>query len=426
MSTIAFCTYPELGHIMPTLRLAQGLRSAGHRVVYSVLRDFQSMLEGMGFETAALMPERYPLGTIARLHQMPQAEHEAMSYEISFDFMHVLLDDEFDEHLQMLTPDVLLADTLLYGQLIAAHARNILCYGVSTALSAARAPGVPPLTTSLPYGDTPKRRMAAEQAWHDFLSAAPTERDERYMQLDRQILDKYGMPADALKRGALGPSLCIVPELVLCSSAFEFPRPADEPRHYIESLSLERAPVAFPWHRLRPDRPLVFCSLGTQSYRIPGALRFFSEVVAAAASRPDWQFVIALGSRYSSGDFRAIPDNAILVPFAPQVQLLQRASLVVTHAGLGTIKESISFGVPMLAFPLLYDQPGNGARIAYHGLGEVGDFNAVTAPEMADMIDRALADRELRGRVAEMRRSFAELDQRRPGLAFIQNELANR
>lgn len=426
MSTIAFFTYPELGHIVPTLRLAQGLRSAGHRVVYSTLPDFQRTLEALGFETVALLPERYPVGTIDRLQRMPQAEHEALSVEMSFDYLRVLLDDEFDRHLQTLAPDALLADTLLYGLSMAALSRNILGYRISTALSAARAPGVPPITTSLPYGDTPERYMAAEQAWHDILSAPPTEHDEQYMQLNHQIMDKYGILAGALQRGAFGPSLHTIPELVLCSSAFDFPRPADEHRHYIESLALERPPVEFPWHRLSPDRPLVFCSLGTQSYRIPGALRFFSEVVAAAASRPDWHFVIALGSRWSDSDFCAVPDNAVLVPFAPQVQILPRSSLVITHAGLGTIKESIAFGVPMLAFPLLYDQPGNGARIAYHGLGEVGDFDTITAPGLVDMIERVLADRALPGRMDEMRRSFVEVEQRRPGLAFIQNELATR
>jgi zeaxanthin glucosyltransferase len=426
VSTIAFCPYFELGHIVPTLRLAQGLQSAGHRVVYSTVPDFQNTLEALGFETVALMPDHFPAGTLARLHRMSHVEHEALSVEMSVAFLRVLLDDEFDEHLQVLAPDVLLADNLLYGLLMAAHPRNILCYRVSTALADAPAPGVPPLTTSLPYGDTPERRVAAEHAWHGLLSAAPSELDQQYMRLDRQISEKYGIPADALQKGTFGPSLHTVPELVLCSSAFDFPRPASELRHYIESLALERAPVAFPWHRLSPDRPLVFCSLGSQSYRIPGALRFLSEVVAAAASRSDWQFVVALGSRWSDGDFRAVPDNAVMVPFAPQEHLLPRSSLVITHAGLGTIKESIYFGVPMLAFPLLYDQPGNGARIAYHGLGEVGDFNAVTAPELVEMIDRVLTDRDLPGRMAAMRRSFEELEHRRPGLALIQNALATR
>jgi zeaxanthin glucosyltransferase len=132
------------------------------------------------------------------------------------------------------------------------------------------------------------------------------------------------------------------------------------------------------------------------------------------------------GSRYlwSTDEIRAAPDNALMVTFAPQEHLLPRSSLAITHAGLGTIKESIASGVPMLAFPLLYDQPGNGARIAYHGLGEVGDFDTVTAPELVEMMERVLTDPNLPGRAAEMWRSFAEFEHRRPGLAFILSQLA--
>jgi zeaxanthin glucosyltransferase len=426
VSAIAFCMYPELGHILPTLRLAQGLRSAGHRVVYSTFPDYQGTLEALGFETVALMAGRFPLGTIARLHRMPRPAYEALANEIHMAFLRVLLDDEFDRHLQALAPDVLLCDILLYGQAIAALSRNISCYRVSTALPDTPAPGVPPLTTSLPYGDTPERRLAAEQAWHGLLSQVLSEGSEEHFELDRRILDKYGFPAGAREMGAFGFGLHAVPELILCASELDFPRPASADRHYIESLLFERAAVPFPWDRLNPDKPLVFCSLGTQSYRIPDAPRFFSEVVAAAASRPDWQFVIALGERWSTDDVRPAPDNTLMVPFAPQERLLPRSRLVITHAGLGTIKESISFGVPMLAFPLLYDQPGNGARIAYHGLGEIGDFDTVTAPELVEMMERVLTDPNLPRRMAGMQRSFAELEQRQPGLALIQKELASR
>ncbi len=411
---------------MPTLRLAQELRSAGHSVVYWTLPDFQRTLEALGYETFALLPDRFPAGTIARMVQMPRAEHEALSIEMFMAFQRMILDDEFDEHLRVLAPDALLCDILLPGMVMAARARNIPGYQVSTALPDSWAPGVPPLTTNLPYGDTPERYMAAEQAWDALRSAIPSELEQESRQLDRQLIDKYGLPADEVEQGLFGPSLKTVHALVLCSSAFDFPRPASERRHHIESFALERPPVAFPWGRLSPDKPLVFCSLGTQSYRIPGALRFFSEVLAAAASRPDWQLVVALGSRWSAGDLGAIPDNAVVVPFAPQAQLLARSSLVITHAGLGTIKESIFSGVPMLAFPLLYDQPGNGARIAYHGLGEVGDFHAVTAPELVEMADRVLTDPDRPERLATMQRSFHELEQRQPGLVFLQNQLAAR
>ena len=426
MSTIVFCAYSESGHIQPTLRLAQGLRSAGHRVVYATLPDFCDMLAVQGFETVALMAGRYPLGTIERLHRMPRADHEALSVEISLAFRRMAINGELDEHLRALAPEVLICDILLHGLVMAARARGIRGYHLSTVVPDARAPRVPPLTTSLPYGDTPERHLAAEQAWDDLMSEVPDDIGRRYEQLDRQLIDRYGIPVDDIEQRAFGPCLKGVPELILCPSAFDFPRPASERRHYIESLAHERAPVAFPWERLSPGKPLVFCSLGTQSYRVAGALRFFSEVIAAAAMRPDWQFVIALGSRWSVRDFRAVPDNAILVPFAPQMQLLPRCSAVVHHAGLGTTKESIAFGVPMVVFPLLYDQPGNGARIRHHGLGEVGDFHTVTAPELVDMIDRVRTDPDLADRLAAMQRAFHEVERQQPGLALIQRELAAR
>jgi zeaxanthin glucosyltransferase len=426
VSTIAFCPWFELGHIQPTLRLAQELKAAGHRVVYWTLPDFQNRLELQGFETVALMPDRYPTGTIERLQRMPAAEHESRAVEICLAYRHLVLDGAFDELLRALAPDMLIADVLLHGLAIAARAQNILAYHSSALLPDDRVPGVPPFTTSLPYGDTPERHVAVEQAWHDLLARAPSELDLELARLDRQLLDKYGVSADAIEMRTLCCSLATVPELVLCASAFDFPRPASERFHYIESLSLERAPVEFPWDRLNPDKPLVFCSLGTQSYRIAGALRFYSEVVAAAASRPSWQFVIVLGSRWSASDFPSVPDNAILVPFAPQVQLLPRCSAVIHHGGLGTTKESIAFGVPMVVFPLLYDQPGNGVRIRYHGLGEVGDFHTVTAPALIEMLQRVSTDRELAERMATMRQAFADVERRQPGLALIEKALASR
>jgi len=426
VSIIAFCPYPEIGHIQPTLRLAQELRSVGHRVVYWTLPDFQNMLEVQGFETVALLSGKYPLGTIERLHRMPQDDHKALAGEIILAYRYMVLDGELDELLRALAPDVLISDIMLNGPAMAARAQGVLAYHVWIVLPDTRAPGVPPINTSLPYGDTPERQMAVDGAWDALLSEVPTELDLEQKRIDRQVMDKYGISADDVEDGALCRVTKTVPELIMCASAFDFPRPASERCHYIESLTLERAPIAFPWERLSPDKPLVFCSLGTQSYRIPGALRFFSEVVSAAASRPDWQFVIVLGARWSSSDFRSVPDNAVLVPFAPQVQLLPRCSVVIHHAGLGTTRESIAFGVPMVVFPLLYDQPGNGARIRYHGLGEVGDFHSVTAPELVEMIERVRTDGESAERMAAMRLAFEEVEQRQPGLALIQKALASR
>jgi zeaxanthin glucosyltransferase len=426
VSIIAICPAPETGHIQPTLRLAQELKSAGHRVVYWTLPDFQNMLEVQGFETVAQLSSRYPLGTLERLHHLPAAEHLELSVEILLAGRYTALDGEFDELLRTLAPDVVILDILLYGPALEARHRGILAYHVRTSLVDTRAPGVPPFHTSLPYGDTPERQMAIDRAWDAHMRQEWTGLDLEHVRLNKKLMDRYGLSPAEVEDGSMVTGTKTVPELVMCASALDFPRPANEHHHYIESLTFERPPVPFPWERLNPSKPLVYCSLGSQSYRILGAMRFYSEVLAAAASRPDWQFVIVVGSRWSASDFRAIPDNAVLVPFAPQLQLLQRASVVIHHAGLGTIKESIALGVPMVAFPLLHDQPGNGARIQYHGLGEVGDFHSVTAPALVEMLERVRTDREVAARLATMRRAFEEVERRQPGLALITKALAAR
>jgi zeaxanthin glucosyltransferase len=59
-----------------------------------------------------------------------------------------------------------------------------------------------------------------------------------------------------------------------------------------------------------------------------------------------------------------------MVNTAPQIELLKRAPLCITRAGLNTVLEALAQGVPIVAIPIGFDQPGVAARVAYHGVGE--------------------------------------------------------
>jgi UDP-glucoronosyl and UDP-glucosyl transferase len=80
------------------------------------------------------------------------------------------------------------------------------------------------------------------------------------------------------------------------------------------------------------------------------------------------QVVLSVGRNVNPGDLERIPPNTIVVRIAPQIELLKRAALCITHAGLNTALEALAQGVPMAAIPIGYDQPGVAARIAYHGV----------------------------------------------------------
>jgi hypothetical protein len=124
----------------------------------------------------------------------------------------------------------------------------------------------------------------------------------------------------------------------------------------------------------RGGETLVYCSLGTIAGSWPERVRPFLQTFLDALSLdPSRQGVVAIGSALRKEDLRC-PPNAVVVSEAPQIDVLRRAALFVTHGGFNSVKEAIHFGVPMLVAPLFYDQPGNAARVVHHGLGARANF----------------------------------------------------
>jgi hypothetical protein len=58
-----------------------------------------------------------------------------------------------------------------------------------------------------------------------------------------------------------------------------------------------------------------------------------------------------------------LPGKPIVVPDAPHHQLIERATLMISHAGLNTTLTSLGCGVPVLAIPITNEQPGIAARL---------------------------------------------------------------
>jgi zeaxanthin glucosyltransferase len=127
-----------------------------------------------------------------------------------------------------------------------------------------------------------------------------------------------------------------------------------------------RAFVEFPWSRL-DGRPLVYASLGTT--RKSGSAIFCR--IAEACGGLDLQLVISLGGRRDPAMFSDLPGKPLVVENAPQLELLKRAQIVISHAGPNTVLETLMQGKPLLALPMTLDQPAVAARLAALGVAEV-------------------------------------------------------
>jgi MGT family glycosyltransferase len=149
-----------------------------------------------------------------------------------------------------------------------------------------------------------------------------------------------------------------------------------------------REPVSFPWEKLT-DKPLIYASLGSL---VNGLDHVYKHILGAVGALKNVQVVLSVGKNIDPENLGRIPSNTIVVRSAPQIELLKRAALCITHAGLNTTLESLAQGVPMVAIPIAYDQPGVAARIAYHGTGEFIEVDELTTDRLRSLIEKVLRD----------------------------------
>ncbi|MBV8632542.1 MAG: MGT family glycosyltransferase, partial [Silvibacterium sp.] len=190
--------------------------------------------------------------------------------------------------------------------------------------------------------------------------------------------------------------------------------------HYVGPLVDERVrpAVSFPWDKL-DGRPLVYGSMGT----IQNGSEHIFRAIAEACSTLDCQLVLSLGGSHEPSELGHLAGNPIVVRYAPQLELVKRASAVVTHAGLNTTLESLAEGVPLVAIPQGNDQPGVAARIAHHRAGIVVPLSKLSASRLRRAIDAVLTDGTYRAAASRIQAAIHEIDAVETAANIVENAL---
>ena len=165
-----------------------------------------------------------------------------------------------------------------------------------------------------------------------------------------------------------------------------------------------RTDVDFPWERLTGE-PLIYASMGTLQNRVANV---FHTIATATSTLKDVQLVLALGEHVDPKEIGPLPASAITVRWAPQLELLKRATVCITHAGLNTVLEALAQGVPQVAIPVTNDQPGVGARIAAKETGLVAPLKELTAPRLSHLVNEVLTDPRFRNNSRYFQKVIAE------------------
>ncbi len=183
------------------------------------------------------------------------------------------------------------------------------------------------------------------------------------------VQNRYAQAWNLPQSQGLGDSRQALARLSQVPATFDFPR--QDKAQYVYTgpwvNTSARVQLDFPWNQL-DGKPLIYSALGTVYNDQTAAYR----IIAKACQRLDCQLILAVGPHIADDALNILQQqypHFLFVRKAPQVELLQRAKLFITHAGMNSVLEALQAGVPMVAIPLGNDQPGVAARIRYYKLG---------------------------------------------------------
>jgi zeaxanthin glucosyltransferase len=393
MASIGILALAEAGHINATRRLQRELTEEGHSVFYILTESgAQTHVKlGVPFVRAlAMSRRREALGAEQLAHADPS---------------------EWTLEFEGFQPDVVLVEATTPAYAMYAWRQHIDVLKLSLVFPQRYDPDVPPLGTQLRPNGEKGGSSEVREAW---LCA---ERENARTADFRPLAQHLGFPLEWLdERSALGTTFRF-PELALVPEQLDFPRRDREQLFYggpcVElSRPEDDGSVALP---VRTDRALVYCSFGSQLHRYPNLRRALETLVEAARSLPVLEFVVAAGI----SEFPGAPRNMHFVREAPQLAWLRRAQLMLSHGGLNGIKEALCLSVPLLVLPMDLDQPGNAARVSFHGLGRDAHWGSIRPADLAALIRGVMDDAEIRRKVEETSVAFLQaMRERRAARAF--------
>jgi MGT family glycosyltransferase len=388
---------PELsGHLNPMTTLGRELQRRGHRVTVVGRLDARRKAENAGLGFAAISEQDFPEGAMQAISKELGALNGIRAVQFTAELLRrgaaAILRDA-PEVVAREKIDALLVDQVAQAGGTVADRLKLPWVTVCNALAMHPDPHLPPGVLPWPYARGPLAlaRNAIGNALLHWL-ARPV--------INEINVHRSQHALEPLKGGiSAGSRLAHIAQQ---PAFFEFPRRRPVPHlHYTGPWHHDGSheEIPFPWEKL-DGRPLIYASMGTLQNR----QQFIFETIAAACAGLDVQLVISLGSRDQDISIaRTFAGDPIVVAIAPQLALLQRATLSITHAGLNTALESLGYGLPMVAIPITNDQPGVASRLAYLGAAEVVQPPKLTAPRLRAAIERVL--REPRYREAAERAS---------------------
>ena len=353
--------FGQPGHAFPMLALGERLVQRGHEVTYETWERWRPhvLAAGMGFVAA---PE-YP---VFPTQDQPLKPYEAVVRAVV----------PTREAIAARRPDVVVHDILTLAPALAAELEGIPTATLIPHLYPVSAPGMPPWSIGARLPATP----TGQRFWSLFERPLQTGLRQGRDELN-ETRRRLGLAATERLHGGQSPDLCLVASF----PQLEYPREWPVSVHVVGPMRWE-PPGAVVAEPPAGDDPLVIVAPSTS--HDPG-----HRLVRAALEglrNLDVRVLASLDRRPAARAIRA-GRHARLVNWMSYTHAMAGASLVITHAGHGTVVSALEQGVPILSVPHSGDMAENAARLDWAGLGVRLPWRFVSPLTMRIATERALA-----------------------------------
>jgi zeaxanthin glucosyltransferase len=398
MAHIGILCPGAIGHLNPMCNLGNELLHRGHRVTLFGVPDVKAKIAQSNLEFCEIGAEDFPIGSIdvmyATLGKLTGTEGLKFSIQFFLKEAKMLFRDA-PGAIRNANIDLLLIDGVTTAGGTVADYLNIPFINICNALPMNREPGVPPFFTHWKYKNVwwAKLRNQLGTSLLSYLTKS-------IWNLVVEQRATWNLPTYTDRNDYLSQ----LAQIAQLPQELDFPREKLVPWfHYVgplknasetELVSLDSQ--YFPFEKLN-GKPLIYATLGTlQSHNLD-----IFQYIAQACQGMDAQLVISLGNPQADPSQMNFPGDPIVAAFPPHQQLINRACLVITHAG-STAVSCLSSGVPMVAIPITTDQPGMAARVAQAGAGEVVQLSKLTVPKLKAAIEQVLENPSYRENAAKL------------------------
>ena len=390
---IGFVSMPLSGHLNPMTALARRLQSRGHEVVFFGFPDVKPFARAAGLDFIPYGEAEFPVGSIEKFYSSVATmrgfevlRHSCM--DLNPDLTRVVF-DYLGDKLATTGVEALVIDTIHFFVELVPLSMSIPYVRIWNVLHLDFSGVTPASVFSCPLDTSAEGLKRNTENLHKLgATLGPLA------EIARSYAEEVGLKIDWNDPAATVSKLAVITQT---PKEFDFPGiPWPAQFHYAGPFHDHegREPVPFPWEQLT-GKPLIYASLGTL---VNGLDDVYKHILKAVETLEEVQVVLSVGKNISPENLGRIPSNTIVVRSAPQIELLKRAALCITHAGLNTVLESLAHGVPMVAIPIGYDQPGAAARIAHHGVGEFIELDDLTTKRLKALIEKVMQDPSYRER----------------------------